>query len=358
MASDATVSLDVPSCGMVSVYSKPTGLTPTVMTWTNVQPGDHLISLDRIDANVTHDVTVVLPAETGATGYAFYAACSPTRVTFASTTDPGPDAITAHCAPSATSITVIATPKGTTTPAPMSFATVPFAASGTTTVTLAAYQQRPATTITAHGVTGYANAFLGAIASTTEVMVLENGGIVKITGSDASFVTGTIPGAGAVDIELVSESSAKSARLVRTLASFPSTVDVDASEMLPVPTGTIDAATTRPAITWAAASSTAATATFEVDIGALGSRVEWDVVAPPVPGSFQLPEMPADLVAPGAPFLRAVGLLDMTGFTAYHAGDITAMFEQIPAVGGQSRFSSSDNGSPPTKPSFERWRRR
>ncbi|HEV7555770.1 MAG TPA: hypothetical protein VGO00_09965, partial [Kofleriaceae bacterium] len=49
---DTTIALDVPSCGMVTTSALAAGGSRHNMTWTNVQPGDHLVSLERASPTI------------------------------------------------------------------------------------------------------------------------------------------------------------------------------------------------------------------------------------------------------------------------------------------------------------------
>src|SRR6185312_3514669 len=140
MGADATVMLDVPSCGMVTVVDTGSG-DPRAVTWMGVQPGDHLLHLNRFPPSTPHAVSVQLAAATGATEYQVLATCSPNHVSFSSSATATTLTLNPQC--TGTSVSVLVT---TTAPtgSQMALVTVPLAASGTTNVAISGYQT-PAT---------------------------------------------------------------------------------------------------------------------------------------------------------------------------------------------------------------------
>jgi hypothetical protein len=118
-------------------------------------------------------------------------------------------------------------------------------------------------------------------------------------------------------------------------------VAIDASELLPIPSGTVDAATTRPTVTWGT------DAALDADILGLGvtiGAVEWTLFAPARPGSARLPDVPSDILAPAAPTLTNLVVFDASEISSYDGarGQERDLFEMArpPGPGEQFRNSS------------------
>jgi len=335
MGADATAMLDVPACGMVTVVDTG-GSEPNAVTWMGVQPGDHLLHLNRLPPATAHTVSVQLAAATGATEYQVLATCSPNHESFTSSPTATTVTLDPQCTGSSVSILVTTTaPTG----AQMSLTTVPLAATGTTNVTITGYQTPATSTVTAHD--------LGAFTDATYLTTLQQDGNEIYLGEANMAITNgavTIPapmlaGAGGIQLELANAPAGMNfhaVTLLRGEAAIPSTLDITAVDLLPEVDGTVDT-NTRPTVTWSTASPiTGALALVEIKMGS----AQWNVIAPPTPGAVHFPELPADLWTATAPTLQGIAEFESADVTTYAANNLATLLLTFPAAGKQVRFST------------------
>lgn len=340
MGADATAMLDVPSCGMVTVVDTG-GSEPHAVTWMGVQPGDHLLHLNRFPPSTAHVVSVQLAAATGATNYQVLATCSPNHLSFTSSTTATTVTLNPKCTGTSVSVFVTTTaPSG----AQMALMTVPLAANGTTNVAIAGYQTPATSTVNAHD--------LGAFASAVYALsVSDSGNTVPLGNANGTVANGAatlsapmLAGAGSIQLQLTSAPSGMnthSTTILRGVAAIPQAVDVTGVDFLPEVDGTIDT-NTRPTVTWSTASPIAgAIALFEVHMG----TAQWNVLAPPTPGAVKFPELPADLWTPATPALLGVADFESADVTSYAANNLATLLLVRPAAGHQVRLSTQQMGS-------------
>lgn len=335
MGADATAMLDVPACGMVTVVD--TGGSEThAVTWMAVQPGDHLLHLNRFPAATAHTVSVQLAAATGATNYQVLATCSPNHVSFTSSTTAATVTLDPECTNTSVSVFVTTTaPTGSQ----VALVTVPLAASGTTNVTIPSYQTPATSTVTARD--------LGAATDAVYVTTLQQSGNQISLGSANKPVTNgaaTLPapmlaGAGGIQLELVNAPSGMTAHaglILRGVAAIPSALDVTAADFLADVDGSVDT-NARPTVTWSTAAPIAgALALFEVHSG----PAQWNVIAPAIPGAVHFPELPTDLWPAATPVLFGVADFESADVTTYAANNLATLLLTFPAAGKQVRVAT------------------
>ncbi|MEO8551556.1 MAG: hypothetical protein ABI678_16375 [Kofleriaceae bacterium] len=349
MGSDATVSLTVPACGMVSIIRTDASRTE-VLTFTAVQPGDHLVHTGRSMPAIERAVDVTVPVQTGATGYQLIAVCSATHLEITSTQNPG----VVHMTPSCTgaSVSVIATAQ--TSAKPIALATVALAASGTTTMTLPAFAPPVVSTLHAHALGAYTTGLYATFAKPSGNLLLLGDTMGNVSGGSLTLTSPIVAGEAGIEVELDGPGPGTTKQhtlLVRGVATIPASVDLTAADLLPPVTASIDTAP-RPTVTWDSTAH-AAVALFEIHAG----DASWNLVAPPVPGAIRYPELPGDLWPGGAPVLTGAGVLESTAVTSYNANNLALIMEDFPAVGTQIRETFIDM---PSSSSFARraWHRR
>lgn len=333
MGTDATVMLDVPACGMVSVV-KVDSFQTEVLTFTAVQKGDHLVHTGRTQPGVERDVAITVPAQTGATSYQVIAVCSGSHLEFTSTPNPGVVNMTPECTNGSVSIVATAMPGKQ-----VSISTVALAATGTTSLTLPAFAAPAQSTLTGHTLGTYATGVYATFAKPSgNLLLLGTSSTVNISNGAASFAAPIASGEGGYELVLDGTGTPKQHALIaRGTASIPTTVDISGTDLLPPVTASIDADTRRPTITWATTAQ-AAVALFEVHAG----DASWNVVAPPVSADIKLPDLPTDLWPGGAPKLTGAGVLDSTAVTTYNANNFALVLQNFPAVGAQVRQTFLD----------------
>lgn len=352
MGADATATLDVPACGMVSVVEVDGGGITHVVTWTEVQPGDHLIHTNRAQPTTQRDVTVQVPALAGATEYQLLATCSPNHLEFTSTPDPGTVTMTPKCSSSAVSISVTAK---TPTSSQLAIMTTPLATTGPTTVTIPSYPTPAVSTLTAHD--------LGAadlVAYSTYAR--QRGNLLSLARAtavpSAGSATATAPlfeGAGGYDVEVdtMAATGTRHSLVIRSVAAVPSAVELTAAELLPAVTATLDAS--GPSITW---DSTAHGAAALLAIRA--GHNKWELIAPGVGATVTFPQLPAGLWPAGALQFTGVAMFESADATTYHANNLATLLMDFPAEGHQVRYSVFDGDSTSSarmQHRIERWRR-
>jgi hypothetical protein len=76
LAADATYTFDVTSCAMVTVHAiEQPGQNTRIVTWSGVQPGDHLVDPRRSLPTAEYTVDVTVNPASGATQYDLSVAC-------------------------------------------------------------------------------------------------------------------------------------------------------------------------------------------------------------------------------------------------------------------------------------------
>jgi hypothetical protein len=354
MGSDASATLAVPSCGMVTIFERdPAAESSTrATTWANVQPGDRLVHPGRRPALAERDVQVELATLAGATRYQITMACSIFSTSIAFDPMPGTVSMTPRCPADAQSVTVLAT---ATTPAGTSAALVasaPLAATGTTVVTPPAYAPVQGVVASVRGAGAFAGgtAALGALAVVAERVVLVGFATSAVGGPEATV--GPVPvlaGRGVLQVEVIGPSGQtprRGIRLLRGLAAAEAAIDVDlAGDGPPTATGTVDAATTRPTVTWGVdrpLTADVASISLDQDAGESGT-IRWRMFAPARPGTVRFPELPPDLLPAATPRLTSLGLIDASELSSYDEARtrVRELFVQPPAPGAQLWTSES-----------------
>jgi hypothetical protein len=344
---DATTTVDVPSCGMVSIFHEdPEDKGPgEIITWSNVQPGDHLVHVERRSAVQERIVNVQLQALAGATSYRIVLACPNGGTAIAFNPQPGTVEMSPNCPPGATSVTVLALAK-TATGASTALATVPLAAAGATSVTLPAYVTAPTVTATVAG----AGVFDGGAAFQTQTLGPGNVALpvdfssITISGDLAFPATPTVAGAGVLAVSI--NTAKEGTDLRRVVAAMPATLALTVDDLLPIPRTTVDSAA-RPTATWGVdrlLPADADVAALELDYNADEEGVfRWTILTPPVPGSVRFPELPADLVPAGTATVRSSFLVAATSLAGYAdaRNKLSEAFGAPPPPGNDFRTSSS-----------------
>jgi len=111
-------------------------------------------------------------------------------------------------------------------------------------------------------------------------------------------------------------------------------------------TGIVDAAMTRPTVTWGADRPfTADLASIDLTqgTGESGTAIRWRMFAPARPGKVRFPELPPDLLPAATPRLRGLGLIDASELPSYDEARtrVRELFVQPPAPGAQLWTSDS-----------------
>jgi hypothetical protein len=335
MGADATAMLDVPACGMVTVVDTG-GSEAHAVTWMAVQPGDHLLHLNRLPTATPHALSVQLAAATGATEYQVLATCSPNHLSFTSSATATTVMLNPECTNASVSVLV-------TTIAPMgsqvSLMTVPLATSGTTNVAISGYQTPATSTLTAHS--------LGAFTDATYVTMLQQSGnqvslgeaSQPLANGAATVLAPMLAGAGGIEVELVSSVSGMPVHaemVLRGEAAIPTSLDVTPADFLPTVDGSADT-NARPTVTWSTSAPIAgALALVEVHSG----TAQWNVITPPTPGGVHFPELPADLWPAATPSLQGVAVFESADVTTYAANNLATLLLTFPAAGKQVRLTT------------------
>jgi hypothetical protein len=267
-----------------------------------------------------------------------------TGASFGSTMMSGPDNVTLPCranVPGFSAVVVATTPSGPQ----MAFApSLMFAVTGTTSVTLPAYQPATTTTVTATGLAKFDGG--RAIVATFARPSPDRGVIVAF--SDGTIANGkntfvpvlVAPGNGILDRLVASDPMQTTfTRVLRGMASIPSSVAIDASDLLPVPSGTVDAATTRPTVTWGTDRAIDADG---IVIGVKVGLVEWTLIGPARPGTARFPDEPSDILAPAAPTLTLLSLVDATSSYDAVRGQERELFDMVHPPDPGSQFRNSE----------------
>src|SRR5262245_38803864 len=101
MGADASASIPVPSCGMVTIVDTDPASSngKDVVTWAGVQPGDHLVHPGRRPTDIAKPLSVQLAALAGATKYQLIAKCHPNGLEVVFNPSPGAVAMNPSCPP-------------------------------------------------------------------------------------------------------------------------------------------------------------------------------------------------------------------------------------------------------------------
>jgi hypothetical protein len=302
LAADATYTLDVPSCGMVTVHQiEQPQQNVRIVTWTGVQPGDHLVDPRRAPATSEHTVDVTVSAVTGATQYYLAVACPGGRGSYGFVSM-GLTTRTINCPVGATTISVLARAEGASTTSFAVIDNVTLAANGSTAVTLNAWQPAAGSvTASINGLTSFASGY--GVVTTLRAAVAD-----RLPSYDYTFETlpsgnftfqpvSVMSGAGDVVVQLESASSATPRRSLVHRASFtafPTTLALSVGvDTLPLLSASIGSNALRPMIVWSAAGALQADG-FAAEVR-YRSSTQWLLSAPAVPGSVLFPVLPTDL---------------------------------------------------------------
>ncbi|MEO8702730.1 MAG: hypothetical protein ABI867_21985 [Kofleriaceae bacterium] len=301
LGSDATVTVDVPSCGMVTIVDHNPVDRDMLLTWVGVQPGDHLTDVRRRLALVPYSIEFTVGTVAGATQYIHSVACAGSS-SLATSTAGGLHTEVLQCPATAATVSILATAK---TAAGATFAralAVPLSQTGTTTVDLGAYQSPTQSLVASvQNAAGFDRARLVLFQGVTPRLFLDS---VETTGSTGMLglpAIGNLGGDGSMQLEV--SGTDKFLRLAKVATPIPLTFTVDALvDLLPTLDVSLVSNPTRPTLTWTGARP------FIADFATVGLSLAgapngglhfWTVVAPPHPGSIQLPEVPADLLPTG-----------------------------------------------------------
>jgi hypothetical protein len=351
MGADATATLAVPACGMVSVVEVDGAGSTHVVTWTEVQPGDHLIHTSHAQPATQRDVTVQVPALAGATEYQLLATCSPNHLELTSTSNPGAVMMTPECTGSAVSISVTAK---TATSSQLAIMTTPLAASGPTTVTIPGYSTPATSTLSAHDL-GAAElvAYSTYARQSDNLLALDRGTAVPTAGA-ATATAPLFAGAGGYDVEVDTTAGSGTQRslVIRSVAAVPASVEITPADLLPAVTATLDANT--PSITWDSTAHGAAAL-----LAMRAGNNEWDLIAPGVAGTVTFPQLPTGLWPTGTLQLTGAAVFESADATTYHANNLATLLMNFPAEGHQVRYSVLDGetASARMQHRIARWRR-
>lgn len=341
---DTTVMLDVPSCGMVTTSAQAPGGRRQIMTWTNVQPGDHLVSLERASPTVARDVAIALGGFFQATEYDVVSSCAPNHYTFSSLQDTTEVDFAAQCTANPATITVVAVAKAPTASG-YAVTSMPIAATGTTTITMPPLDPATPSTLTLYHASKFTTARYVTYASPAgnpvpigDVMATVSGDTVMVANAP------TLQGHGAIEID--AGDATRRTQLFRALPTLPTSIELDGNELLALVSGTVDAATTRPTVVWSTdAPAQADQALVEIQQGSNNGAIEWDVALPPVAGSIHFPDMPADLWPATTAKLTGVAVFESSAITTFNAGNIRSLFFDFPPPGTDARVTTLSNSS-------------
>ena len=341
---DTTVMLDVPSCGMVTTSALETGGSRRNMTWTNVQPGDHLVSLDREAATVPRDVAITFGGFFQATEYDVIASCAPDHYTFTTQPDTTPVAFSPQCTANPATITVVTTAKAPTASA-YAVVSMPIATTGTTNIAMPQLDPATPSTLTLYHASKFTQARYDTFTSPAGNPVPIGDAMATVSGDTATVANApALQGRGA--IEITAGDTKHRTQLFRALPTLPASIELDGDELLPLVTGTIDVATTRPTVVWGTdAPAQGDAAIIEIQQDSNSGPVEWDLALPPVAGSVQFPDLPADLWPATTAKLTSVAVYESSAITTFNAGNIRTLLFDFPTQGTDVRATTLSNAS-------------
>jgi hypothetical protein len=296
---DQLLSINVPASGMVTlIVSASDNPEPSLVTWTDVQPGEHLVFPSPILRGVTTKsvpFSLTVPVLTGATRYDVTVMCEIAGVRTIANAAPGPLSGTAACPSSSTALTAAVR---ATLSSSVSFATgdtAPIAATGQTAVTIGAWTSAASVDATITGAAVFDRAAIligpapmpGAF-GTTYATSVGAGGAAASTGS----VT-TIAQWGGVELVQLASMTATAAQQTLDVSrsySSPSSISLDVSgDFLPLVTASLAQPLPRPYVSW---STPAGAVIADMFVAKVGS---WYLIAPAREGTVEYPDLPSDL---------------------------------------------------------------
>ena len=341
---DATVMLDVPSCGMVTTSSLAPGGQRQNMTWTNVQPGDHLVSLDRQAATVPRDVVITFDGFFQATEYDVIAACAPNHFTFTSRPDTTAVDLSPQCTANPATITVVTTAKAPTASG-YAVTSIPIAATGTTNIAMPPLDPATPSTLTLYHASKFTNARYDTYTSPAGNPVPIGDAMATVSADTITIANApALQGKGA--IEITAGDPTHRTQLFRSVPALPATLELDGNELLPFVTGTIDTATTRPTVVWGTdAPADGDEAIIEIQQDGIDGPVEWDLAMPPVAGSVRFPELPVDLWPATTAKLTSLAVFESSAITSFDANNIRTLLFDFPTQGTDVRATTLSNGA-------------
>jgi hypothetical protein len=315
LAADAMYTVDVDSCGMISVYDFD-GVRRRLFTWTGVQPGDHLVHPRRLPSLADYFVETNITAVTDATAYDLTMICPPDGRGIQQQATAGTQTPVLRCVTGTTQISVLARAD---TPSGSSFAVLDSVAP--TTATLDTWQA-PASTV-AISVSGISTSLTPAAGLARLYRrfpagtVAEYGASQKSLSSSVSFDPVPVLGGPGVTTINLSAGSQPSWSIVHTQAFVtpPSTLALAVgTDTLPLLTASVDSSSARPTVMWSADGALKADG-IAIDIRY--GMASWRLVAPAVPGSAKYPEIPTDLQIAKPIQSFAVTAVDVEGVSGY-----------------------------------------
>ncbi|MDB4954898.1 MAG: hypothetical protein JWO36_2467 [Myxococcales bacterium] len=318
--SEASITIDTPPSGMITMIVN-SSAAPRVqrLTWTLVQPGEHLLYpsfVIRGATNRTLPVSLSIAALTGATSYDLTVMCERAGTSNMQVT-PGTIAVDVTCIGSAQHVTArVRANVGSAT----SFAVgdvVPIASTGTTTIPMGAWMNASLLTATIHGGSAFDQDVIGAAFAPTP------GGFG--TGSSFRFAPGgdpvtigpvEVPGQWggisfvALDSSMMPRHALELAQAYTTPSAYDLTVG---TSFLPPIDATLDAAFPRAEVTWHPQSAMADTDLVIIKV------TDWTIIAPGHPGKLRYPALPVDLMPTATTSLIGVCTKDSIDIAGYDA---------------------------------------
>ena len=307
VAVGAVMTVDVPSCGMVTVWADaPSFGHVDLQTWAWVQPGDHLVHLDREITRVDYDVRLDAAPVAGAFQYEFMGECSEFGGFLGGVVDPPPIPLTATCASGGVLDTAVVARIATGDEYAIGEPAT-LVAGGTTAVAFGAYQPLSSTVLRVQGDSDGVSGGTFIVLDAGGLLTLDSnyargtGGVVELPAIDAPSGPGAVY--AAVYVEDGSTDPVRNHITIRRLTAIPPSVTLDLAtdDFLPGLDALVDADPVRPTVSVAAQRPAVADfVVLGVNTMAANTILQWQLVAPAHVPSFRFPELPAAL-APTTP---------------------------------------------------------
>jgi hypothetical protein len=286
---------------MVTAVVNQSGSQPVRLTWTIVQPGDHLLFPSPIIRGASTSaipVQLSIPPLSGTTRYDLTIMCEGSGVSNQTNVATGTYSGSVNCIASAQHATACVTAIGTSGRSYAVGNVAPIAASGTTTISVGAWSGGYDFSATVTGAGGFdTNSMLVAPAPVAGAFGVVYHFASGPGGDPMTIGPASIPQqwGGTTFVELQSSvSPSHTVELSRAFASSSSLSLSLTSDFLPIFDASLDAGLPRPKVT---ITSNAATADYDLVIIKVA---DWYLIAPGRVGALEYPVLPSDLLPTGS----------------------------------------------------------